>query len=74
MCVNPLLKHPPVSLFMSFIKTFYLFTFGTLDKIFSRGLFMPSPFEEWWKGHIVVPCPLFRPSPSASEMPYAICI
>ena len=38
------------------------FTAHGLDKnLKSRCLFMPSPFEEWWRGIKCYPCPSFCP-------------
>ena len=40
----------------------------------SKFIFMPSPFEEWWKGHNIVLTLSVRPCPSASKMALAICV
>ena len=39
----------------------------------SLSVFMPAPFYEWWKGHIVLPLSV-SPSISASGMIIAICV
>ena len=41
-----------------------LLSLSMLEKKIQK-TFMPPPFEEWWKGHIALPCPSVHPSPSS---------